>query len=119
MADVSVTFYGFGGGSRTAAVEQGVLVSAEIGGRLLREWLESRIEERDPVGWGSPFVKPVSFQLGSIDGLRDGGFASPALIDDDGLYLVQVNDSNRDPQAATGEERWVPSLLAISAALTP
>jgi hypothetical protein len=120
MPDLSVTFLGFGGGGvreLSDTTVRTVAVGAEIGGRVLREWIESRIEDRDPVGWGTLITAPAEFTLLSLDAFRFGGFPSPSSIDDEERYLVQVVDTNADRLAATDAERWLPSILAIAAAL--
>ena len=112
MADVSITFLEIIGQRRTTLDPFGVVANAEIGGRLLREWIEAGIDQRLPVGW-TVLTAPVAFGLAAIE----GSFSGINPIDDDGRYLVQVTDSLRNPLAVGDVAKWMPSLQLIAAAL--
>ncbi len=109
-----IRFVGLIGGNQAATFTNLLSVQVEVGGDVLREWLLSRLERRDPAGWIAPTVPFFFFCLD----LRNRGITDPATqIDDDELYLCEISDGAATGLGATDVDKWCPSLKLIASAV--
>lgn len=108
--NTSISFIESIGGYHTSTTPRLKVSTLEIGGRLLREWIESIDEDRDPIGW---VTAPIIFLVHYIDTTGNG--VSP--INDDDRYLVHCVDSTQDRLGADDIAKWCPSLKLIKDAI--